>query len=205
MSFYQIFEFVECTQRFNSSSLHRRRRCYLDNMSKEVVTGGKSKTITSFAITKTLSKSVARTVMHVPHSTVTSRLCETCGKSITNQGWKNHIAKYQRNHDLVPGQGTHVNNHCSSITFGKVKLLSTDGMKHKEITHNKVTDGTKCEETPQNKVKNDVEVGVDEATEEGAGLCHRDTNLWFSNWTIKYKIDILDNFRCNWMKKPTLR
>ena len=63
----------------------------------------------------------------------------------------------------------------------------------------------KCEEITQSKVKNDVEVGADEATEEGVGLCHRASKPWFSNWTMKRKIDALDNFHCNGKKEPTLR
>ena len=98
-------------------------------MSKQIVTGGKAKTITSFFSKKLTVKPIVKEVIHVPHSSVTSRLCEICGKAISNQGWKNHIAKHQRNNDLMPEQITYVNNHYASRKFGKVKLYSTDDKK----------------------------------------------------------------------------
>ena len=92
ISINSILPFVDYLYRFSSSSIHRLRSHIPNIMSTQIVTGGKAKTITSFFSQKLTVKPIVKEVIHVPHSSVTSRLCEICGKAISNQGWKNHIA-----------------------------------------------------------------------------------------------------------------
>ena len=180
-------------------------------MSKQIVTGGKTKTITSFF--PSVYKPIVKEVIHVPHSSVTSRLCEICGKAISNQGWKNHIAKHQRNNDLMPEQITYVNNHYASRKFGKVKLHSTDDKKKaKDDFDNQqgAEDGASIGE--EEEMKYLVGEGAGKGAEEGVGkgdvMNQKVSNQpWFSNWTIKHKVHILDHFHGDGkgMKNPTLR
>ena len=88
----------------------------------------KYKSITSFfAPITSCSVPIAAELISLPGSSIMTRFCVICSKSISNQGWLHHLSKHVRNGECTQeeaGSGMLEVNLATKTSYGRVKWRS---------------------------------------------------------------------------------